>query len=166
MTTIRIERNLSVRIINADVMEGLATLADCSVDCIVTDPPYGETSLEWDKVPPQWMAECRRVLKLTGSMWVFGSLRSHMAAADDGWQVAQDVVWEKHNGSNSFADRFRRVHEIAVQYYRDDAKWSEVYKRPLYTNDELDEVRKVIDRREAAGESRKRGDALDIRHVI
>lgn len=126
---------MSVRIINADVMEGLATLADCSVDCIVTDPPYGETSLEWDKVPPQWMAECRRVLKLTGSMWVFGSLRSHMAAADDGWQVAQDVVWEKHNGSNSFADRFRRVHEIAVQYYRDDAKWSEVYKRPLYTND-------------------------------
>lgn len=126
---------MSVRIINADVMVGLAELADESVDCIVTDPPYGETSLEWDIVPAKWLTECRRVLKRTGSMWVFGSLRSHMTADMDGWQLAQDVVWEKHNGSNSFADRFRRVHEIAAHFYRSDAKWSEVYKMPLFTND-------------------------------
>lgn len=126
---------MSVRIINVDVMVGLASLADESVDCIVTDPPYGETSLEWDKVPDGWMRECRRVLKRTGSMWVFGSLRSHMGSDLTGWRISQDVVWEKHNGSNSFADRFRRVHEIAVQFYRDDAQWSGVYKKPLFTND-------------------------------
>lgn len=126
---------MTVQIINADVMDGLATLADESVDCIVTDPPYGETSLAWDKVPVGWMRECRRVLKRTGSMWVFGSLRSHMDADLDGWKIAQDVVWEKHNGSNSFADRFRRVHEIAVHLYRDDADWAGVYKQPLFTND-------------------------------
>ena len=126
---------MTVQIINADVLVGLATLADESVDCIVTDPPYGETSLDWDVVPDRWLEECRRVLKRSGSMWVFGSMRSHIAANTTGWQMAQDVVWEKHNGSNSFADRFRRVHEIAVQYYRDDAKWADVYKKPLFTND-------------------------------
>jgi site-specific DNA-methyltransferase (adenine-specific) len=126
---------VAVRIINADVMVGLAEIDDESVDCIVTDPPYGETSLDWDVVPKFWLGECRRVLKRTGSMWVFGSMRSHMATNFDGWQFAQDLIWEKHNGSNSFADRFRRVHEIAVQLYRSDAKWSDVYKKPLFTND-------------------------------
>lgn len=126
---------MPVQIINADVMVGLSTLGDESVDCIVTDPPYGETSLAWDVVPERWTQECRRVLRRSGSMWVFGSLRSHMATPLDGWSVAQDVVWEKHNGSNSFADRFRRVHEIALHLYRSDAKWIDVYKKPLFTND-------------------------------
>jgi site-specific DNA-methyltransferase (adenine-specific) len=126
---------MTVRIINADVMDGLAQLPDQSVHCIVTDPPYGETSLVWDRAHKGWMQEIRRVLRRDGSMWVFGSLKSHMAADWSGWTIAQDVVWEKHNGSNAFADRFRRVHEIAVHAYRDDAKWSDVYNRPLFTND-------------------------------
>lgn len=126
---------MSVRIICADAMAGLAELGDESVDCIVTDPPYGETSLAWDRAPDGWPRECRRVLKKTGTMWVFGSLRSLMSSDFDGWQMCQDIIWEKHNGSNAFADRFRRVHELAVQFYRSDAKWTEVYKKPLYTND-------------------------------
>jgi len=126
---------LSVKIINADVMDGLAQLADESVDCIVTDPPYGETSLKWDTVPDGWLGQCRRVLRRSGSMWMFGSMRSHLAADLSGWQFAQDIVWEKHNGSNAFADRFRRVHEIAVHLYRDDARWADVFKQPLFTND-------------------------------
>lgn len=36
----------------------------------------------------------------------------------------------------------------------------------LVTSDDISEIRKVLDRRETAGETRKRGDALDIRHVI
>lgn len=126
---------MSVTIINADVIHGLAQIASESVDCIVTDPPYGETSLVWDKVPDGWLGECRRVLRRSGSLWMFGSMRSHLAANLMGWNFAQDVVWEKHNGSNMFADRFRRVHEIAIQLYRSDAAWAEVYKHPLYTND-------------------------------
>jgi site-specific DNA-methyltransferase (adenine-specific) len=126
---------MSVRIINADVFDGLAQLDDESVDCIVTDPPYGETSFDWDKVPGGWISEARRVLKPEGSMWVFGSFRSLMASDWSGWILAQDLVWEKHNGSNSFADRFRRVHELAVHFYRSDTSWSAVYKKPLFTND-------------------------------
>ena len=37
------------------------------------------------------------------------------------WRYAQDIVWEKHNGSGFHADRFKRVHEHAVQFYRADA---------------------------------------------
>jgi site-specific DNA-methyltransferase (adenine-specific) len=126
---------MTVRIINADVMEGLKELPDESVHCIVTDPPYGETSLAWDKAPKGWLQEVRRVLRRDGSAWVFGSMRSHKAADWTGWQLAQDVIWEKHNGSNSFADRLRRVHEVAVHLYRSDAAWSDVYNKVLYTHD-------------------------------
>jgi site-specific DNA-methyltransferase (adenine-specific) len=70
-------------------------------------------------------------------MWVFGSQRMFFERAAEfvGWSLAQDVVWEKHNGAGFFADRFRRVHELALQFYRDDAPWSGVYKAPQFTTD-------------------------------
>lgn len=126
---------MTVRIINADVMDGLRQLPDESVHCIVTDPPYGETFLAWDKAHEGWLQEVRRVLRKDGSAWVFGSMRSHKVADWSGWLLAQDAIWEKHNGSNSFSDRLRRVHEIAVHLYRSDANWSDVYNKVLHTND-------------------------------
>lgn len=105
------------------------------IDCIITDPPYGETSLAWDTLCHQWPRLALQWLRPGGSMWVFGSLRSFMSSAQsfEGWNQAQDVLWEKHNGTNSFKDRFRRVHEHAVQFYQ--GKWADVYKQPLFTND-------------------------------
>lgn len=45
-------------IIHGDAMEVLRELAPASFDAIVTDPPYGETSLEWDRWPRGWLALC------------------------------------------------------------------------------------------------------------
>jgi site-specific DNA-methyltransferase (adenine-specific) len=126
------------RIYTGDVLEVLPRLVPKeSVDCLIVDPPYGETSLEWDRRVPGWPSEVRRILKPTGSMWVFGSARMFLetAAEFEGWRLAQDVVWEKHNGAGFFADRFRRVHEFAWQFYRSDAQWADVYKAPQFTND-------------------------------
>jgi site-specific DNA-methyltransferase (adenine-specific) len=50
-----------------------------------------------------------------------------------GWRMAQDIVWEKHNGSSSSADRFRRIHELALHFYR--GEWKSLYKAPQFTND-------------------------------
>jgi site-specific DNA-methyltransferase (adenine-specific) len=128
---------MTVRIITGDCRDVMAQMEPESVDCILTDPPYGETSLAWDRWVPGWPALARRVLKHTGSMWCFGSTRMFLEHAGEfaGWVQSQDVVWEKHNGSGFLNDRFRRVHELALHFYRDDAKWSEVYKAPQYTPD-------------------------------
>ncbi|WP_439392356.1 DNA-methyltransferase [Bradyrhizobium sp. PMVTL-01] len=128
---------MTVQIIVGDAREQLTKLPDSSVDLVLTDPPYGETSLAWDRWVVGWPSLVRRVLKPTGSMWVFGSARMFLAAAAEfgGWRFAQDVVWEKHNGSGFHADRFKRVHENAYQFYRDDAAWADVYKDPQYTPD-------------------------------
>jgi site-specific DNA-methyltransferase (adenine-specific) len=131
---ISIQQN-SFKIINGDAVQILSEMPAESVHCIVTDPPYGETSLQWDKASNAWISAVHRVLRRDGSMWVFGSMRSLMGCSWEGWNFAQDVVWEKHNGSGSANDRFRRVHEHAAQFYRSDAKWRDVYKQPLFTND-------------------------------
>lgn len=128
---------MTIEIIHSDCVDAIAAMPDASFDCILTDPPYNETSLKWDRWVPGWPAMVRRLLKPTGSMWCFGSARMfHERAAEfAGWKFAQDLVWEKQNGSGFHADRFKRVHESAWQFYRDDSRWDEVYKLPQYTND-------------------------------
>jgi site-specific DNA-methyltransferase (adenine-specific) len=115
----------------------LAEFEPESVDSVLTDPPYGETKLEWDRWQSGWLAAARRVLKRSGSMWVFGSQKMFWNNFPEfaGWRLIQDVVWEKHNGSGFHADRFKRVHEQALHFIRDDALWSDVYRDVQYTND-------------------------------
>ena len=126
---------MSIERINGNCMDVLAAMPAASVDAIIVDPPYAQTSLAWDRWVDGWPNAAARVLKPSGSMWVFGTLRmftdrwSEFAA----WRMAQDIVWEKHNGSSFHNDRFRRVHEQAVQFYR--GRWEDVYKGIVTTNE-------------------------------
>ena len=54
---------MSLEIIHGDCLEVLPTLAAGSVDCVVTDPPYGINFRDaaWDTVIPDWLGEARRV---------------------------------------------------------------------------------------------------------
>lgn len=123
-------RDEKLTIYLGDCREVLPSIAP--VDAIITDPPYAETSLKWDRWPDGWPTLCAT---LANSLWCFGSMRMFLDRRDEfaSWTMAQDLVWEKHNGSCSFADRFRRVHECAVHYYR--GPWEQVYKRPVKTHD-------------------------------
>ena len=120
---------------HGDCREILPSLEPESFDMICADPPYGETQLDWDVRDLSWLLLGGPLVKPTGSAWCFGSLRMFMAQAEQlaaaSWQIAQDLIWEKHNGSNFHADRFKRVHEHAVQFYRKGAAWESVYKAPV-----------------------------------
>lgn len=75
---------MTVRIINADVMAGLSQLADESVNCVVTSPPYyglrdygvdGQIGLE--STPDDYVGrlvnvfrEVRRTLRDDGVLWL------------------------------------------------------------------------------------------------
>ncbi len=134
---------MSVLLINGDCRTDLAEHGP--FDCIVADPPYGDTSLDWDRIVSGWEDVALSCLKPTGSMWVFGSLRYFFkTGVPDGWKLAQDIVWEKHNGSGFHADRFKRVHEHAVQLYRADAPWEGVFNEVQTTSDA---ERKTVRRR-------------------
>jgi site-specific DNA-methyltransferase (adenine-specific) len=66
-------------------------------------------------------------------MRFFMASAEHFRAA--GWKYAQDCVWEKHNGSSFHADRLKRVHEHAVQFYPSSVPWADIYKKPVTTPD-------------------------------
>lgn len=103
-------------------------------DLIVADPPFGETSLGWDSWPTGWL---KVAAAHSSSMWCFGSQRMFFDHLDEfraDWTLSQDVighdvhdepmygdvnvVWEKHNGTGFSTDRFKRVHEHALHWYR------------------------------------------------
>lgn len=109
----------------------IAPSLDVDAACI-TDPPFGQTSLSWDRWVDGWLQACP-----FRSLWCFGTLRMFMDHADDfkaaGFKLSQDVIWEKHNGSSFHADRFRRVHEQPAHFYR--GRWDGIYKRVPTTAD-------------------------------
>ena len=89
-------------ILHGDCRQQLATLEDCSVDSIVTDPPYelGFMGKKWDASgiaydPTVW-TECLRVLKPGGHLLAFGGTRTYhrmtVAIEDAGFEIreAQD----------------------------------------------------------------------------
>lgn len=102
---------------------------------MIADPPYGETSLIWDTWRRGWLDLVDAGLEQPCSAWVFGSFRSFLENAADfsTWTFAQEIIWEKQNGSSFHADRFRRIHETVAHFYR--GKWADVYKSPVKTND-------------------------------
>lgn len=121
----------AVTLYHGDCRE-LAPAIDLRADLVLADPPYAETSLEWDRWPEGWV---QLAASIAPQLWCFGSQRmffQHLADFSE-WQLAQDIVWEKHNGSNSSNDRFRRVHELALHFYR--GEWSALHKHPQFTLD-------------------------------
>lgn len=107
-------------------------------DAIVTDVPYGETSLRWDRWPTGWLALAAPLLKPSGSLWCFGSMRMFIEHADEfreHFRFVQDLIWEKQNGSGLHADRFRRVHEVITHWVPRGSKWADTFKAPVTTND-------------------------------
>jgi len=94
-------------------------------DVVITDPPYGETRHKWDRWPKGWLELMRPV----PSFWCWGSLKMFRARFSEfaPFTLAQDIVWEKQNGSGMHNDRFRRVHELCVQFYPKNKAWSKIH---------------------------------------
>ncbi len=73
----------------------------------------------YDAFTRNWLAECRRVLKDTGTIWVIGSyhniFRVGTILQDLGFWVLNDVIWRKTNPMPNFrGKRFTNAHETLI----------------------------------------------------
>ena len=91
---------------HGDCLEVLRTLADRSVDAVVTDPPYGLAFMgkRWDYDVPAvdvW-AECLRVLKPGGHLLAFAGTRTQHRMAvrieDAGFEIRDMIAWVYGSG--------------------------------------------------------------------
>jgi DNA modification methylase len=89
-----------------DCLEVMRTLPDCSVDAVVTDPPYGLAFMgkRWDYDVPSveiW-AECLRVLKPGGHLLAFAGTRTQHRMAvrieDAGFEIRDLIAWVYGSG--------------------------------------------------------------------
>ena len=91
-----------------DCREIIATLPDCSIDSIVTDPPYelGFMGKKWDATGIAydvnlWL-ECLRVIKPGGHLLAFGGTRTYhrmtCAIEDAGFEIRDCIGWLYSSG--------------------------------------------------------------------
>ncbi len=137
------------RIVTGDCVESLRRLPDASIDLVFADPPYNlqlegvltrpDASVvdavddDWDKFASfadydtftrAWLAECRRVLKPNGTLFVIGSyhniFRVGTALQDLGFWMLNDIIWRKANPMPNFRGRrFTNAHETMIWASRD-----------------------------------------------
>jgi site-specific DNA-methyltransferase (adenine-specific) len=99
----------------------MKTLPDCSVDAVVTDPPYGLSFMgkRWDYDVPSveiW-AECLRVLKPGGHLLAFAGTRTQHRMAvrieDAGFEIRDMIAWVYGSGFPKSLDVSKAIDKAA-----------------------------------------------------
>ena len=156
-------------ILRGDCIEELRKLPDRSVDLVFADPPYNlqlggdllrpdnskvdavddhwdqfESFAAYDAFTKAWMAECQRVLKDDGALWVIGSyhniFRVGATLQDLGFWILNDIIWRKSNPMPNFkGTRFTNAHETLIwaAKSRGGRRYTFNYDAMKMANDEL-----------------------------
>lgn len=99
---------MTARVITGDCREVMRSMAEASVDAIVTDPPYEISFMnrEWDRkgvaFDPDTWREAYRMLKPGGHLLAFGGARTYhrlaCAIEDAGFEVRDQIMWLQGQG--------------------------------------------------------------------
>ena len=108
-------------LIHGDCIEVLRSMPDCSVDAVVTDPPYGLSFMgkKWDYDVPSvevW-AECLRVLKPGGHLLAFAGTRTQHRMAvrieDAGFEIRDMIAYVYGSGFPKSLDVSKAIDKAA-----------------------------------------------------
>ena len=148
------------RIVFGDALKVLKSIPDGSVDLVFADPPYNMSKKqglgwkyskhitmqeEWDmfskddffKFNKEWIAECLRVLKQGGSLWVSGSFHNIyqigfiLQQFHPEIKINNSIVWYKPNAQPNITCRFfteSTEHLIWASKNGQGKKWKFNYK--------------------------------------
>lgn len=111
-----------------DNLDLYSEIPDNSIDCIITDPPYGCTALYWDKAIDlfQFWAEIKRICKPHAVIAIFSIQKFTTALiASNPDMYRYELIWEKSMATGHFSANNRplRGHET-IQIFCQDFKGS------------------------------------------
>lgn len=126
-------------IFQGNALEHLKQIPNKSIDLVLADPPYNlsqgskinfnnqglkgfggewkKVMEDWDNLPLrdyleftfEWISEVKRILKPTGSVWVFGTYHNigvvNLSFQTLGIEIINEVVWYKRNAFPNLAGR-------------------------------------------------------------
>ncbi len=155
-------------ILAGDCVAAMRSLPDASIDLVFADPPYNlqlggdlnrpdgshvdAVTDHWDQFASfaaydafthDWLAQCRRVLKPDGALWVIGSYhniyRVGALLQDLDFWILNDIVWRKSNPMPNFrGTRFTNAHETLIwASMGEKARYHFNYRAMKTLNDEL-----------------------------
>jgi modification methylase len=155
-------------ILMSDCIAAMRSLPAKSIDMIFADPPYNlqlggdlnrpdgshvdavtdawdkfDSLAIYDKFTREWLAEAKRILKDTGTIWVIGSYHNIFkvgsAIQDLGFWILNDIVWRKANPMPNFkGTRFTNAHETMIwASMGEKARYTFNYRTMKTLNDEL-----------------------------
>lgn len=141
-----------------DSFEVMKTLPDESFDMIFVDPPYLISNVgtscqngklvsinkgRWDycqgieanfEFHKRWLAECRRLLKPNGTIWVSGTYHSihpcGYAMMQLGFHILNDVVWFKPNASPNLSCKYFTASHESLLWARKSSKAKHYFNYP------------------------------------
>jgi len=143
------------KIYSGNCLAVLPTFPEKSIDLIFADPPYNlqlqrdlwrpnstrvkgvneawdqfDGFKSYDSFTLNWLRECRRILKDSGTIWVIGSyhniFRVGSILQDLGYWILNDIIWVKNNPMPNFHGvRFTNAHETLI--------WAQKKKGEKYT---------------------------------
>lgn len=157
------------RVIRGDCIKEMKKLPTASVDLVFADPPYNlqldrellrpnnhtrvdgvdddwdkfADFAEYDRFTRAWLAECHRILKPDGAIWLIGSyhnvFRMGTALQDLNYWLLNDVIWRKVNPMPNFRGRrFTNAHETLIWASRDrKSRYTFNYESLKALNDDL-----------------------------
>ena len=114
-----------------DCLEIMKTIADGSIDAIITDPPYGTTACKWDSVIPfnlMW-EQLNRIIKPNGAIVLFGSepFSSYLRISNIK-NYKYDWIWDKKRITNPMMAKKQplRQHEVISVFYKKQPTYNPV----------------------------------------
>lgn len=98
-----------IKLYNGDCLELMPQISDKSVDCIISDLPFGSTSCSWDVVipfEPLW-EQYDRIVKPKGNVILFGAgLFAYKLALSNEKKFRYELIWKKSKCGSPFTAKY------------------------------------------------------------
>jgi len=112
-----------ITLIHGDCLDKMDSIADQSIDLVLSDPPYGTTACKWDSViplQPMWR-QLERVIKENGAIILMSQtpFDKVLGASNLKW-LRYEIIWEKGTATGFLNAKKMpmKAHENILVFYR------------------------------------------------